>query len=235
MESDKIRYLTVGTGRSGSSLLSAILADAGAIFDMLKISSWDRISGAYEHPKLHSAKRWHSRSAKIAKSVLPSQPLKRFFEIRMQRDLSNLFYETIFAKSTELTWLVQPIYKLGYQLKILVSYRKFNDYCASGHLKFNWSIPELVKVYNEVNSTALLQLEIFGGCAVSYEELTDPEEKSWAETVSSVTGLSCNRLLQGREKHNVPILRDSVLTIFDEAAEEIYSKLLKFKGTVVNP
>jgi len=145
MESDKTRYLIVGTGRSGSSLLSAILADAGANFNMPKMSSWDRKTGAYEHPKLHSAYKWYSRSQKITKSVLPSQPLRRFFEIRMRRDLSKLLCNTIFLKSTGLIWLVQPIYKLVYQPKIIVSYRKFEGYCTSRHLKFGWSVPELAR------------------------------------------------------------------------------------------
>ncbi|MCH7951086.1 MAG: hypothetical protein IH875_11555 [Candidatus Dadabacteria bacterium] len=235
MDNDKIRYLIVTTGRSGSSLLSAILADAGAFFNMPNISSWDRIKGAYEHPKLHSAFKWYSRSQKIVKSVLPSQPWKRLFEIRIQRDLSDLFSDTIFAKSTGLIWLVQRIHKLGYQPKIIVSYRKFEGYATSRYLRFGWSVPEAVKVYSGVNSTALLQLQIFGGCAVSYEELTNTEDQSWAEAISTVTGLNCSRLLQSREKHSIPILRNSTLPIFDEAANDIYTKLLKLKGTVINP
>jgi LPS sulfotransferase NodH len=39
-DNDKYRYMLVGTGRSGSSLLSAILADAGANFDMPNVSAW---------------------------------------------------------------------------------------------------------------------------------------------------------------------------------------------------
>ena len=222
-------------GRSGSSLLSAILADAGAFFNMPNISSWDRKSGAYEHPKLHSAFKWYSRSQKIMKSVLPSQPLKRFFEIRFQRDLSDLFSDTIFTKSTGLIWLVHRIHKLGYQPKLILSYRKFEGYAASRHLRSGWSAPELVKDYIGVNSTALLQLQIFGGCAVSYEELTNTKDQSWAEAISTVTGLNCSQLLQSREKHSIPISRNSTLPIFDEAANDIYTKFLKLKGTVINP
>ena len=48
-----VRFLIVGTGRCGSSLLSAILARAGANFDMPLRAEWDRRSGEYEHPPPH--------------------------------------------------------------------------------------------------------------------------------------------------------------------------------------
>ena len=41
------RYLLVGAGRSGSSLLAAILVDSGANFNMLPVQDWNAGGGAY--------------------------------------------------------------------------------------------------------------------------------------------------------------------------------------------
>jgi hypothetical protein len=81
-------------------------------------------------------------------------------------------------KSTKVIWLVSTIRRLGYQPKVIVSYRRFEEYCASYHVKNALSVSDLAKEYYEVNNTAIMQLQIFGGCAVSFEELINPEEKA---------------------------------------------------------
>src|ERR1700683_3205206 len=44
------RFFIVTAARSGSTLLAAILADAGADFGMAAPRLWDRATGALEHP-----------------------------------------------------------------------------------------------------------------------------------------------------------------------------------------
>src|SRR5271163_3957531 len=44
------RYFVVNSGRSGSTLLSVILAEAGAQFDLPIPRSWNPVGGEMEHP-----------------------------------------------------------------------------------------------------------------------------------------------------------------------------------------
>ena len=51
-ENDNRRFFIVTVGRTGSSLLASILADAGADFGVQGKADWDPAGGAYEHPSL---------------------------------------------------------------------------------------------------------------------------------------------------------------------------------------
>ena len=55
MNDDKVRFIMVTTGRSGSSLLAAIIADAGGKFGFPSKDKWDPESGAMEHPLAQQA------------------------------------------------------------------------------------------------------------------------------------------------------------------------------------
>jgi hypothetical protein len=201
---------------------------------MPAISSWDRKSGAYEHPKLHSAYKWFSRSKKIAKSLFPDVLGRRYCEKRMKTELSSLMQKAIFGKSSTLIWLVHPIYQLGYHPKVIVTYRKFGDYVVSRHLRFGWSLSELIKSYEEINETALLQLHAFGGCAVSYEELTNRNETGWAEALGYLTNLNYRDIVVGRDKRLSLKLRKHSVPLFDDITPGVYHKLAELKGKVIS-
>ena len=68
MSHDKRRFIIVGTGRSGSSLLAAILAGAGADFAMPSKQQWGRDGGGFEHPDFVRAYNWYER-ANILKTL----------------------------------------------------------------------------------------------------------------------------------------------------------------------
>ncbi len=55
MNDEKVRFIMVTTGRSGSSLLAAIIADAGGNFGFPPEDEWDPESGAMEHPLAQQA------------------------------------------------------------------------------------------------------------------------------------------------------------------------------------
>ena len=52
------KFLIVGTGRCGSTLLSAIIAKSGGSFGLPALEDWDRRGGALEHPCILSAYKW---------------------------------------------------------------------------------------------------------------------------------------------------------------------------------
>lgn len=73
------RYLLVGAGRSGSSLLAAIMADNGADFHMPRVDDWNAGSGAYEHAEIATALKWYARIKHIEASLIPNTVLVPFF------------------------------------------------------------------------------------------------------------------------------------------------------------
>ena len=242
MEDSKTRYLVIGTGRSGSSLLSAILDDAGANFAMGNVKSWNPSWGEYEHSLLHVAEAWRSRIQKIRGSVLPDR-LEAFCEPRMNRALSRLFDQAEFAKSVPLVDMVDVIYRLGLKPVLIVNYRAFQDYARSICLSRPfWDMPRLMERYVSTYSTAILQLEIFGGCTIGYDELVDIEETAWARTLAEVTQLSEDRLLEHRSKRvkaNLsagkrpePVLDKSLL---DPRIGLLYDALKSLKGRALPP
>jgi hypothetical protein len=226
------RYLIVTTGRSGSSLLSAILADAGADFGVPERQDWNRRSGWYEHPKLVSAyiwfRLWHSLPA-------PAQFARRFCQRRMCRELDTAMAEARFAKQSRLFYLVRQVHALGYIPQIMVSYRSPPGFLASRFKKSMMTVPEMSEFYYEVYSTALLQLGVFGGCAVSYEEMASQEETAWAEAVSSLTGLDCQRILDSRLKRVKSVTGSPEFPILDQRVWEVYEALQALRGHLVGP
>ncbi len=242
MEDPEKRYLVIGTGRSGSTLLSSILADAGANFALGDVASWDPRWGAYEHPLLHVAEAWRSRIQKIRHSVLPDR-LEALCAPRMRRALSSLFEQAEFAKSIPLVGMVDAVHRLGFAPVLIVNYRAFQDYARSIHLSRPfWDVPKLVDRYVSTYSTAILQLEIFGGCTVEYDELVDAEETAWARALAEVTRLPEERLLEHRServrkqrpagKKPEPILDKASL---DPRIGLLYDALRSLKGRALPP
>lgn len=196
---ENLRYFIIGSGRSGSSLLAAILADAGAAFGMEGIASWDRGAGAYEHPLVHEARRWHSRAAKVNESLIPNALAHGFCVRRMRRALDALLRDAQFVKSTDLVHLVPVAAHLGYSPVVIVSYRPFAAHARSRHRKDGLDVAYLMADYVNIYTTAALQLQIFGGGVVSYDELVDGEQQAWAEMLGTVTGIPSERILTARE------------------------------------
>ncbi|MEQ8994949.1 MAG: hypothetical protein RID53_00400 [Coleofasciculus sp. B1-GNL1-01] len=231
MLNDKDRYLIVGTGRSGSSLLAAILADAGADFNLPSVLTWNRSSGAYEHPKLICACKWFFRSHKAA---FLSDQLRRFCEIRMERELLLLWQEAVFAKYPNAVWLIHFIPRLGYSPKVILSYREFTSFSLSEYLKKGVSMPDLVKKYYEINSTAMLALNVFGGVAVSYEELVDKNDTMWADAISSLTNIDSQKIIYFRNQRVKEIKNKNNFSIYyDEKTTNIYQSMVELKGKLI--
>ena len=80
-------------------------------------------------------------------------------------------------------------------------------------------------------------LDTYGGCAVSYEEVVDPDDTAWGDALALTTGLSRNALLAARGKR----IKDKILKypeavgLSDPTADRIYENLRKLKGVAVEP
>ncbi len=236
----KKRFLILGTGRSGSSLMCSILSDAGADFAMSRSEDWDPTWGDYEHGLLHVAEAWRSRHERIRNSILPDR-LSSLCETRLRQTLTDLLERATYLKSIPLVGLVGSIHQLGYEPSILISYRSFQDYARSIMIsRPHWLLPQIVDRYVSTYGTALLQLEIFGGCAVSYDELTSPDAQRWAGALGQVTGIPSAELLARRvdrvkddiseRNRATPVLDKSRL---DPRVEHIEATLRSVEGIVV--
>ena len=197
----KQRFLIATMGRSGSSLLSAILATAGADFGLgTTPTEWKRKRGEYESQGLalpYIAYRLYE--------LLPSWPsllryTKKFLRNRMKKSLSTTLQKATYLKSPILVYLTQDIYGLGYSPKLIISYRAFHKLAQSIYLNSRRSYSAIVEAYVDIYGTALLQLDMFGGCVVKYADIVDVDNTDWINPVSAITGIEDEIIIECRRK-----------------------------------
>lgn len=229
-----IKFLIVSTGRCGSTFLSAILSQAGANFGLAPNTNWNQSSGSYEHPDLDQAYKWHKAAQKIHRELWPFNSLSKWCRNKRDQKLQNIFNQIEFAKTTQLVHLVQPIHQLEFGIRIILTYRSFNEFAVSRHRRFGWDLSKIADHYCTVNRTALLQLHTFGGCAISYDELISSDETTWAESLEEITDIAEDKLL----KHRKGLLREPrhkrIPGVFDPKAEKVFAKLRKRKGETIS-
>ena len=182
-------------------MLSAILANSGANFDMKPLEEWDRRSGALEHHYIHESYKWFSRAKKIRSSVIPQIFGYKFCIGKSNSYIQKLFDKADFAKSSKLIWMVKRIADhLDYQVRIIGVYRNFSDYLVSRYRKFGGSYNKWRSYWENVNYTLLLQSRIYKSVLIGYEEMVDFAQKEWAENLAFLTGLSKAKILEQRKK-----------------------------------
>lgn len=229
------KYLIVSTGRCGSSLLSGILSECGADFGPVGKRNWDRSSGSYEHPLLDRAYKWHRASKDFRIELWPLTKVSTWCSRRRDRCLSRVFGGGDYAKSTQLVDLVHPISDLCDSIRVIVCYRSFNGYAMSRYRRFGWDTERLAEEYERINRTALLQLRLFGGCAISYEELMQPKESDWADALDELAGLSRSDLLEARGDMVEPRRHEEFDAPLNQQAEKLYERLKDHKGQIHAP
>jgi hypothetical protein len=196
------RFFIVSTGRSGSTLLAAVLADAGAEFGLPVPTRWDRRTGDMEHQRLTTAAHLLMKAHRIAREKPHGLRRWRWTLLRSlaKRKLRSTLRRVDFVKVDGAHELVRPAFKLGYFPSVIISYRRFEDYAVSlGLTHANATIASLEQNYRSTLRSGLWLLNTFGGCVVSYEQLVDPAERSWAEPLASVTGIPAGRLIAARD------------------------------------
>jgi uncharacterized membrane protein YkvA (DUF1232 family) len=201
---DHRRYFIVTATRSGSTLLSAIMADAGAAFGMATPEQWDRTGGDLEHPQM-----WRVlMSLSAAESISIGRPAFGLSRMRWvahrslaKRRLKAALAGADFAKVYGAHKLVRPAFKLGFFPTVILSYRRFEDQALSlGLMHAHASWESLRENYRSIYENGLLLLHTFGGCVVSYEDIVDPANRAWADRLAEVTHLPAEHLLAARDR-----------------------------------
>ncbi len=239
---DSLRYFILCTGRSGSTLLAAILADCGAEFGMPNPDDWDRAGGDLEHPLV-------SRCSLLFRRAGYIQGGKRYFLLykymidnyrsRGKKLLRRALAEARFVKAMNVDLWLWHVPKFGYQPRMIVSYRAFGETARSYFVRTGIRLPEFADYYRRTYGNALLMMDVFGGCAVSWEELADPAETGWADALSQATGFDRDALLASRARRLKP--EDGAgdnrpkVPLHDEASEKIYRELRSLSGIYVPP
>lgn len=240
---DNKRFFISTSGRSGSSLLAAIIDDAGGDFGMKNAARWDTSRGAYQHPDfvLDSGLLYELEARQLDK---PPFGLKRFLWLRKRRRARDLLLkaatEAQFIKDIGNVTRVPFYIRYGYRPSIIVSYRNFEDYAHSiVSLWVENTVPSIAPHYISLLTDATALLALFGGCAIDYEEIVDPAQTSWAAALSETTGLPADALLAARDERIStrprPTHEKKRVPLKNAEAQRIYETLNGLRGQCFPP
>jgi hypothetical protein len=233
------RYFIVTLGRSGSSLLGAILADAGADFGITVPDEWDPRSGQMEGVAIKSAAHHYRRAYDIGegrKYVLSPALETKFHLRRGRRHLQRALRESRFLKIGDLDLVVQPTFKLGYRPRVILNYRQLEANLPSLLVGRTHTGPDqLAQEYVRIYRQGLMLVHTFGGCTVAYNELQDARVSTWADALAMTTGLDKQGLLHSREQRlKGPADSPEVEPIYAEAYS-LYEAMRLLSGRAIEP
>jgi hypothetical protein len=197
---NKRLYCITGPGRSGSSLLAAVIAHSGGNFGMEARIDWDHQKGSMEHPWGHASYTYLSRKRKLSESILPQRLFGMAYLDRQFKSSMSKLKAVDYAKSSTLVWVVPYLTQVGIAPKVIVSFRDFTSYALSRHRKFGWDFDKLVEGYINVYMTAWVQLHSYGGIIVDYADMCDTANNEWLSGISELTGLRIDDLIASRDR-----------------------------------
>src|SRR5579885_3469079 len=217
------RFFIVTAGRTGSSLLATILAEAGADFGMPPQEQWDVArGGSMEHEEIRRASH-HFLRAFDRSPVKPPGALSKliwsYHRDAGKRHLKRALAGATYFKALNLDLAIPFAIKLGYFPQVIVNYRPFEEQVVSlSQMLISWSAATLAAAHNRTYQNALLLVHSYGGCVVSYADLTDRRRTEWAASLAAITGLPAEKLLAGRDRRtsaketageSIPVLDDT--------------------------
>lgn len=201
---DRERWFVVTFGRSGSSLLCAMLGDAGADFGLPVPASWDPRQGIMELPTIKLAAHHMRRAFDIdagRRYLLSPQIEGKFRRARARRYLRQALEAARFVKIGDLDLLVQLAFALGYNPRVILNLRRFEDSLASTLVGRKHLGPDLLAAdYTRVCRQGLALVHTFGGCVVGYEDMLAGAGGAWIAAVAKVTGLDESTLREAASR-----------------------------------
>ncbi|MEQ8231727.1 MAG: hypothetical protein RLW61_05675 [Gammaproteobacteria bacterium] len=196
--SSRERIFVVTFGRSGSSLLCAILADAGADFGVPVPAQWDPRHGALEHRDIKRAAHHMRRAFDLdhGRRFRFSPELEARWRRRRARHwLARALPQADAFKIGDLDLLVQMSFALGYAPRVVLNYRDFEQALASTLVGRKHVGPDaLAAEYARVCRQGLALVRTFGGCVVGYEDMLGDPAGAWLDALAASTGLAAESL-----------------------------------------
>lgn len=232
------RFFVVNAGRTGSSLLCAILAGAGADFGVPADASWSADDGAFETPAVTRAAAWFGKARQLSVEK-PPWPRRWLWDIARHRGKHHLkrALAAPFVKGPNLDLAIQPAVKLGYQPRIIVSYRSFPAQAMSlAQRSAHRDVTSLEAYYRRTYRNALMWLMLYGGCVIDYDELVDVRDVGWIAPLAAVTRLAPESIAAARQARSRPgAAVGRPLPVLSPECERLYDSLRALSGRVVPP
>jgi hypothetical protein len=185
-------------------MLAWVMAKAGADFALPVPERWDPKAGEMEHPRLIAGAKRLGASHQIAGDK-PRQLIRRtlwtWHRHVGRHQLRRVLAQASFLKSEDLDLAVHSAAKFGYRPKIVLSYRRFDQQAASRMQRQNYaSVDWLQDYYLRVCRNALVQIKLYGGCLIGYDDLMSAANTEWADALAEVTNLSAAALVTHRDQ-----------------------------------
>ncbi len=240
MSGSRRRWFVLTVGRSGSSLLCAVLADAGADFGMSAPQTWQRDTGVLEHPAIIAAARHYRRAHDaLAGGFVASPRLEAAWRRRRgRRWLRRALAAASWFKIGDLDLLVQPAFKLGYEPRVILSYRRFEPTAASLLAGRTHDGPEaLARDYLRVYRQGLVLLAAFGGCVAGYEELAGGDAAPTLAALARAGSLDPARVAaaHARRVQAPPPAHAPAAPSPYPQTEAVFTALQELRGRVLEP
>lgn len=195
------RYFIVTHGRSGSSLLAAILDGAGANFGSANDRGGDTESDHWESHRIERAIRCAEEANQYFSPAMSGlrRAAYRFWRSRAKSLLKAELKRTAYSKNRWNTAILPLVEKLGYRPVLIVSYRHPGEIALSDMRQLKTTPSALFPAMMRTFVDALYALERYGGVVIDHSELIDPVEEKWADALAEVTGFSARALLKSRK------------------------------------
>jgi hypothetical protein len=238
-DDDRRRFFIMSAGRTGSTLLAAILADCGADFALPLLGEWDPGTGGAEHATLNAATLLMRRAYDIDRDK-PPPGFRRYvwnrLRSRAKRRLRAVLKAAQYLKGENLDLVIQPAFKLGYLPSVILNYRRLEDLAVSSFIrKGASSFDSILAYYRRINRNGLLLMTVFGGCAIGYDQLADRGDRSWAPPLAALTGISAGSLIAARDRRLGVVSRSVEPACFDRGAQEIFRTIDALRGRLFLP
>jgi len=235
------RYFIVTPGRTGSTLLATILADAGADFSIAPRDDWDTARGGWmENAEAVRA----GNHFRLAFERSPSKPktflsswIWAYHRAAGKRHLKRALRQAAYFKAMHLDLAIPFAIKLGYFPQVIINYRPFDEQAVSfSQMVINWSADALAATHNRTYRNSLLLIHSYGGCVVSYADLTDRTRTEWAASLAQITGLSAEKLLASRDRRaSAAQPMETEISGLDESAQRLFAAVDSLSGSALPP
>jgi hypothetical protein len=239
VEPHRRRFLIASDGRTGSTLISAILGAAGMDLGMSPVDDWNPLGGAYEHPGLDRLNRTLETAehlTELAERFPCLNAVTRFYRSLAKRHVRGLMKRGQCVKCSPLA--AAYVFKLGLMPQIIAVYRDFGDLARSKMLLERMQWPMVADRALHTYRNALIGIHTFGGCAISYEEMIDPQQTAWLQALADCTGLDYLALAEARARIARPkpgLSGEKQLFHLDERLDGVERDLRGLRGRYVPP
>lgn len=231
------RFLIITVGRSGSSLLSAVLADSGADFGLNTPTQWDPRRGEMEGRAIKLAAHNYRRAYDISlgRKYLFSPAIETKLRLsRAKKYLKIALQDSRYLKIGDLDLVVQPTFKLGYKPTVILSYRQLELNLPSllvgrTHVGPDQLAQEYVRIYRQ----GITLLKTFGGCTVAYNELQDPMSTAWSDALAATTQLDQATLVESRKTRLKGSIDSTDETVIYPHAYALFKQMQALSGVRV--